>query len=359
MGREIDRSRPYIRAICDYGSGSVKAAGQYITNNANPLHVKIDPIQLSHGLSEVPQKAIKFNEELIWDKELKKFLQEEPHRESEVVQLWKIAAIPELLDTAASRRVFQALAVNHGDVTALQEFLVLHLRLIRKAIIHWYADKYPSCSEWKNKNMAPDSTQIEFMITVPCMWDERSCGIMRNAANEAGFTNVAILLEPLCVAGCVMRDLHEKKLIEFGSTLCFIDIGRGTADLATVRMESPEADGAPPNFLVVGSPDGDGIGGETVNEAAWTWVQNCPEALEHGGLDGLRQALGSISEAEIAQQFGKQFEVCKEEYPSPSVHRIYISAHDNPWEDGPPAMDTVMIRIPRYAMQRMSAHERD
>lgn len=57
------------------------------------------------------------------------------------------------------------------------------------------------------------------------MWDDHQCGVVRNAAREAGFLNLLLRLEPLCAAAREMRLLKERGYLKDHDTFLWHDIG--------------------------------------------------------------------------------------------------------------------------------------
>jgi hypothetical protein len=101
-----------------------------------------------------------------------------------------------------------------------------------------------------------------------------------------------------------MLSLAKSKSIQEGESLLLIDCGKGTLDIATVKLlRAPSNNGAAMQLQRIGPCSGNGAGSHTVNTQAW-WLLggNCEEVQD---LDERCAQLGT-TRREFLRQFLKR-----------------------------------------------------
>ncbi|KAK3676537.1 hypothetical protein LTR78_003813 [Recurvomyces mirabilis] len=196
------RAANALRVIIEYGSGFLKVAAQHALAGQSVDNIAIIVIPLEPGLKEIEQKIV--------------------------------------LD---------------GD-------RLLHLNWILDAVKRYYSTSHPS--GLRHQQDYWEAIDIESMITVPANSRIEACGIWRNAAHNAGMPNIDIRLEPLCAAASEMEQLRQMRAMEHGDQPCFADIGKGTFDLATVKLNRGATEGLRSELSTVGQVDGADIGAQIV-----------------------------------------------------------------------------------------------
>ena len=140
-----------------------------------------------------------------------------------------------------------------------------------------------------NRNAGKDTSYwdhipLELQISVPAMWGDDQRGLVRNAAcNALGDAHpsnkVELREEPLCVGTVYMMDQVNSDSIEEGESILLIDCGKGTLDIATVKLIRKPSKNGLMQLQRVGPCSGNGAGSHTINTQAWKWVLSgdCPE----------------------------------------------------------------------------------
>lgn len=237
------------------------------------------------------------------------------------------------------KKLYKALNADHGEVADIQQFLTAKLRQARAGIPNWYAKESPKSLKYPLQYW--QEVRIEAMITVPCMWDARSECVMRNAATDAGFENVQLLLEPLCAAALDIHLLLEAGCLKYGSVITWHDIGCATNDFATVRINKPETPGGLPQLEIVGSRTGHLLGAHLVNDMAFEYVQEYIKSS--GGMQGTLLRLGRMSKEELSRQVSAEIEIRKKIHPVVDFSITITAMAD--WQMNPDGVPHLSIRI--------------
>lgn len=214
----IDRSKPYFVICIDYGSGKLSVQCKFVQAGENADAVEPDTIQLLNSENEQKQDLLVFTNEagadyVLYGAEVTEHLQHHPKDAPNVIDMLKLALYEPYKDKPVVQRLYAILGVQHGDLWQVTRILRLHLEKIRRHVLRWYRVEKPAlfhASFW-------DSVQLETMITVPVMWNGTSQSIMRNAAVDAGFSNVRLRLEPLAAAALNMLNYVDKGWIKVSS----------------------------------------------------------------------------------------------------------------------------------------------
>lgn len=254
MGRHQTRDHDCLRLALDDGSGQLKIAGQHVLKGEDAQTVGIDIVYLQQGFSELEQKFViddsdnKFDHLLQGDHQVTQWTNNNPGRDHKVIANQKFAFFKKYQTHPLTKCFWKALegfAGKPGDRGNLHEFTQWRYEEIRKASIDFYKRHKVEGLRWPSQYW--DDIAIELIITVPAVWDNHTCSILRNAAADAGFKNVNLRLEPICAAALHMRTLKEKGTIQVselfrlasyshtlteqqdGDVLAFIDTGKGSA----------------------------------------------------------------------------------------------------------------------------------
>ena len=189
-----------------------------------------------------------------------------------------------------------------------------------KCLLRDIRDYYKKTSNAAGKNAAYwDNIPLELQITVPAMWGDFETGLIRNAAQEALGTNdrrskVQLREEPLCAATVYMMHLIKSDSIKEGECLLCVDCGKGTLDIATVRLVQKPSRGGTIQLQRVGNCLGDDSGSHLLNTQAWQWIRSgqCEKVrdLNH------RCAQLEIPEREFLRQFSSGIDRVKNELVS-------------------------------------------
>jgi molecular chaperone DnaK len=114
------------------------------------------------------------------------------------------------------------------------------------------------------------------VLTHPASWDEELQHTLRDAATEAGLSNVRVLAEPVAAALHLGRGRHQP-----GEHIAVYDLGGGTLDVAVLRQTAQ-------GFQVVATGGRTGIGGEWFDE----WLRERLNAGPLSQVDAWRRLAG-------------------------------------------------------------------
>ncbi|KAK5737164.1 hypothetical protein LTR17_006947 [Elasticomyces elasticus] len=221
--------RDVIRVVNDWGTGFVKVGAQYVREGQRFEEVDIDDIPLQPG----------------------------------------------------HYRQLEQIMVLDGDNFVCgksQILLTKHFSWILKAVMRFYREQHIS---GMNQDTDHDKAQVQLVNTVPCNWDDEACIVIRNAACEAKLHDddtFEVVPEPICAAAYDLTRMIAQGHVKYGDLVCFFDIGKGTADIATVCMSElaePSPSGARKKLVIVGkTPSHDEGGAQVVNDLAWKYVES-------------------------------------------------------------------------------------
>jgi hypothetical protein len=122
-----------------------------------------------------------------------------------------------------------------------------------------------------------DRIPLELQISVPAMWGDQQKGFVWNAAynalgNSDPRNKIELREEPLCIATVYMLDLVKSGAIREGQCLLLVDCGKGTLDIATVKLVRAPTKDAPMQLQRIGPCSGNGAGSHIINTQAWKWL---------------------------------------------------------------------------------------
>lgn len=240
----------------------------------------------------------------------------DPTLQDRVLELWKLSLHPEFQHLEEVAHVLKALFAQTDeqiDRGAIQDFMEEQLRGIIRDIRNYY--KSPGRNALKDASYW-DDIPLELQISVPAMWGDDQRGLVCNAARNAldgshPNNKVELREEPLCVATVYMLDLVKYGNIEEGQCLLLIDCGKGTLDVATVKLLRAHTKDVLMQLQRVGSCSGNGAGAHRINTQAWDWITSgrCEEVQD---LDKCCTQLG-ITRREFLRQFSKEIDRVKSE----------------------------------------------
>lgn len=321
---ELAREEDVLRVVIDYGSRFVKVGAAHCRAGQPPSDLSIQDIPLEPGRKRLQQKLIVDGDNIIHGANaVRDWIAKHPEQADKVIEMHKLCLSPDHINSPAAMRVWKALDARPGDLAAVQELLTKHLIVLHDAVFRYYrqgsANIHSDSSYW-------DSIKLETSITVPCLWDETAHGIMRNAANSAGFPNVSLRLEPLCAAAYDINKMRTMADHDSEKIICFEDIGGSTQDLAVVRMGRSHDGAKTATYSTVGVPAGSVAGGNYVNDLAWKSLPERPEVRRRGGIEEVCRRLGGMSEFAFSRRFSDEIEHRKKEFPSEESYVVAISA---------------------------------
>jgi len=160
----------------------------------------------------------------------------------------------------------------------------------------------------RNGSTAPQGV----LLTHPARWGSERRDALLAAADLAGFSNVALLAEPIAAA------LHfADELIAVGDHVAVYDFGGGTFDTAVLQRTS---DG----FLVAGPPGGDErLGGEDLDRRLFDFVIAQIAAEDPDTAENLRASAESVWQVAAAELL-VEARIAKEALSRHSRHYIRV-----------------------------------
>jgi molecular chaperone DnaK (HSP70) len=175
------------------------------------------------------------------------------------------------LDGSDSFDSIMASAAN-GDQQPLLTLVFLSLWFLKNHAL----DRIRKTGLLENEDVA--SSAIQWVVTIPAIWNDFAKAFMRKAAVIAGLidcedsSDLILALEPECAAiACHLKSSSSLggHLLREGVRFLVVDCGGGTIDLAGCEVNSL----VPFQMSVIQSPQGCEGGGENVNQA-FKWLLN-------------------------------------------------------------------------------------
>ncbi|KXT16949.1 hypothetical protein AC579_7424 [Pseudocercospora musae] len=330
---KIDRSRHFVRTLIDYGSGRLKIAVQFVRAGQSVHETEILNVEFEGSRTEMEQVMVMDDARgLVTGKiETQQWIEEYQCAEAAIF-LWKLCLSPEYEDSALVARVYRAIGAEFGDITAIEELICDHLKVIRQQILHFLRTQATGyhCGVDSHtrgcKCHIPDNIQIESTITIPVAWNSAARGIMIDAATAAGFSNIRLQYEPLCAAASDLPKMRQQKVIKDDDLVCCADGGHGTMDLVTIHTRRCAHSANRFEIEVVGKPTGDLAGAQNVELQALHYiVRSCPEIRKYGDLSNACAMLGNLSVGDFLRQLYEQIAYLKEQDPIPARNTIVIT----------------------------------
>ena len=301
-----------LRLGIDLGTGKIQVDCQHIQGTTSLHDAPIRPICLKDDeTARITQIAIlpTVGPVIYGISDVAEAITANPTLQDRVLELWKLALHPEFETLEEVVHVLETLFARTDeqiDRGAIQDFMEEKLRcLIRDIRDYHKATNRNANREASYWNRIP----LELQISVPAMWGDHQRGQVRNAAcnaldDSSPDNKVGLLEEPLCVATVYMLELVKSNSIFEGECLLLVDCGKGTLDIATVKLIRKPSKDVPMQLQRIGPCSGNGAGSHTINTQAWEWLLNgnCAEVKD---LDERCAQLG-ITRREFLRQFSKK-----------------------------------------------------
>ena len=308
-----------LRLGIDLGTGKIQIDGQHVQNTATRDEAEIRPICLKgNQTARIDQIAILPEVgAVIYDTfDVEEAIAADPALQNKVLELWKLSLHPEFQGLDEVKHVLETLYAKTDeqiDRGAIEDFMGEQLRCILRDVRDFF--------KTSNRNAGKDASYwdhipLELQISVPAMWGDDQRGFVRNAAYNAlggekchPDDKVELREEPLCVATVYMLEFAKNSSIHEGECLLLIDCGKGTLDIATVRLVRAPSKGVLMQLERVGPCSGNGAGSHTINTLAWQWILSgkCQEVQNVGECC---TQLG-ITRREFLRQFSKEIDRVK------------------------------------------------
>lgn len=144
-----------------------------------------------------------------------------------------------------------------------------------------------------------------------------------------------------------MMDLVTSGSIREGQCLLLIECGKGTLDIATVKLLRAPSKGVLMQLERVGPCSGNGAGSHTINTLAWRWVCS-GECQEVSDIDACCVQLG-ISKREFLRQFSKEIDRIKNETRS-TRSDSFVTIRSSHGGVGPGRLTRLTIELPHTAI---------
>ena len=307
-----------LRLGIDLGTGKIQIAGQHIQSTAARHDAVITPVCLEGDqTARIAQIAIlpEAGDVIYGTVKVEEAIAADPTLQDRVLELWKLALHPEFQHLEEVEHVLRTLFAQTDeqiDRGAIQDFMGEQLEGIIRDIRDFYKSSYRNAGKdvlyW-------DHIPLELQISVPAMWGDDQRGLVCNAACKAlagshPNNKVELREEPLCVATVYMLDLVTGG-IEEGECLLLIDCGKGTLDIATVKLIRAPTKDVLMQLQRIGPCSGNGAGSHMINTEAWNWITSggCEEVQD---LAKVCTQLG-ITRREFLRQFSKEIDRVKDE----------------------------------------------
>lgn len=345
-----------LRLGIDLGTGKIQIDGQHLQPGISMDDADIIPICLKNDQSaRVEQTAIlcASGEVIYGTMDVEDAIAADPALQDRVLELWKLALHPECQNLDEVKHVLDTIYARneHGgkDDGAVQDFLEDQLRRLLQDV----RDFYKNSGRNAGKDTAYwDGITLELQISVPAMWGDVQRGIVRNAAcnalrkpgEETPSWRVELREEPLCVSTVYMLALSKSGSIKEGQCLLLIDCGKGTLDIATVKLVRAPSHRVLLQLERVGPCSGNGAGSHTVNTQAWRWILSgaCEQVLN---LDERCKHLG-ITRREFLRQFSIEMDRIKKDIQK-IRHGIVVTIMSSHGQTGPGRLSRLQIELPK------------
>jgi hypothetical protein len=313
-----------LRLGIDLGTGKIQIDYQHIHGAVTQQEAEIKPISLKDDQTAcTAQIAIlpAIGAVIYGTAAVEKAIREDPALQDRVLELWKLALHPEfhhLEEVAHVQETLFAHTNEQVDRAAAQDFMEEQLRGIIQDIREYFKASSRNAGEdasyW-------DGIPLELQISVPAMWGDHQKGLVWNAAYDAlgnsdPRNKIELREEPLCVATVYMLDLVKSRAIREGQCLLLVDCGKGTLDIATVKLVRAPTKDVLMQLQRVGPCSGNGAGSHIINTQAWEWLLSggCPDVQN---FDQRCEQLG-ITRRDFLRQFIK------------GIDRVKSETHDMP-----------------------------
>jgi hypothetical protein len=350
-----------LRIGVDLGTGKIQIDCQHLQGAGTRDTAEIRPICLKDDqTARIEQIAIlpETGPVIYGIIDVEEAIAKTPTLQNKVLELWKLSLHPEFQDLDEVKHVLETLYAKTDeqvDRGAVQDFVEEQLRCVIQDIREYF--------KTSNRNAGKDASYwdnipLELQISVPAMWGDDQRGLVRNAAcNALGVViphnKVELREEPLCVATVYILDLVLSGSIKEGQCLLLIDCGKGTLDIATVKLVRAPSKDVLMQLQRVGPCSGNGAGSHTINTLAWKWVSSgkCQEVPD---IDACCTQLG-ISKREFLRQFSKEIDRVKNETRS-TQSDSFVTIRSSHGGVGPGRITRLTIELPHTVIASWYDH---
>ncbi|KAK4498912.1 hypothetical protein PRZ48_009422 [Zasmidium cellare] len=287
-------SEPKMRIVLDWGTTHWKAA-VYIGRSeheprAGDVFLVTDNATMRAGC---PMVAGYYDGEFRWGSSLIDDLMHNRLPEDPAVHLHKLA----LYDCHQTAEITQDVWDTLGGRDKLVPFMTDFMRAVLGYIVEWTKDflkrRRPGCT-WDLEDKSVDTLRKEVQMTVPLIFTPSSTKQMMDAADDAGFPDMEFVSEPIAAAAFILALMKQGintlvrtcDLVKGSKVLC-VDVGGGTTDMVTIKIECEPQLGATAKLGIVGQPQGALCGSHLINQAFLDWVPNSTEVVARGGIDAI------------------------------------------------------------------------
>lgn len=172
----------------------------------------------------------------------------------------------DLKDRTTGFESIKSHSMNNGQTKGLMELIVTTLRILKEFTLQKVNDGYGT------KYTVED---IQWVLTVPAIWNEFGKAFMRKAAFRAGMMdteqsdNLLLVLEPEAASLAVQVAASAHNLLLKGSKFLILDCGGGTVDITAHEVNSE----IPLTLNSISTPAGGDWGSEYVNKKFKEFLQ--------------------------------------------------------------------------------------
>lgn len=345
-----------LRLGADIGTGKIEISAQHVHGAGTLADAEIISICLKNNEStRIEQTAILCGDgQVIYGTDdVEDAIAANSNLQDKVLELWKLSLHPEFEHLDEVIHVRKTLFAEN-DRGAIQDFMSDQLRCIVRDVRERFKDSSLNAGEdaeyW-------DNIPLEVQISVPAMWGDLQRGFVRNAAHKAiveenSESRVELREEPLCVATVYMLNLAKSGSIKEGESLLLVDCGKGTLDIATVRLLHSPSAGILMQLQRVGPCSGNGAGSHMVNTQAWDRIDT-GKFKEVPDLDNCCAQLG-ITRREFLRQFSKEIDRIKTDSIKKEIrtsqYAIPITIMSSHGQVGRGRLSKLSIDLPREAV---------
>ncbi|KAK4575250.1 hypothetical protein LTR86_001102 [Recurvomyces mirabilis] len=311
----LDMSKVKLRVSIDYGTKTLAAAYTIVRPDQqhSPLHIHNAVFGAEHY---APQQAAWDSKGTFhWGWDVDGALDDWLIRPSQIVELLKLLLYKEHATSVIAKRVLRQL----GDHT-VDEYLATHLREIIKAVKKSVKRNVTIKADFNEREV--EQMPLELLLSVPQMWKAPANRHMTTAAKCAGIEHVELVYEPQCAAAFYTYTVKDKmpRQMKAGDVLLVADIGGGTGDFVSYRLESGSDDGAAVQLCVAKDAKGALCGSEWVTQAMLAWLNDNAEE----GWQAMCKYL-NITDAEARRSASIAFEVTKQDFTLRKKDPAYIT----------------------------------
>ncbi|TKA68029.1 hypothetical protein B0A55_08375, partial [Friedmanniomyces simplex] len=247
---------------------------------------------LFHGEGYLPPMIMAMLEgRPVWGYELQRLVANNEVDLDRVVDLLKLELYETPSTTAERRRVALREQLRQLNIE-FEALVAAHLKAVAHDCLEFVFGSVYTC------NISEDQLRklpVRYRISVPQMWSLKARERIQKAAEMAGMKLVVLFPEPENALAYFMHTVASKKgvlgsQLGVGSKLLIVNIGCGTADLVTYKLEEPLTSTS--RLKAVSSSSGGACGSQMINELLLLTVEGSGEVQYVGGLQKTKEKLG-------------------------------------------------------------------